>query len=290
MPSESQTRETSVSATWAQRLVPRDLQTLRYLPRIGQAADSITKWFFLAAYEASDDAYWRKCTTRYEWQSLGGIIEFTPDLLAVSGERSAPVYLISIRTGAKTHLERLSIKVKVKKSGVIYEQEITQHHLCSIPVRKSLTAIPLRSRTSECGGRHKLGDIYIKLSEAVDVEGVDLVKDKKIAAIFPSTGTDSGPNVHLERWGQYWNIDAINFLKDDIKTCYYRELVQSARKLGRPLTMRRMAYRLLTSRVGLTLIFWFGNLWNAKGIRTAIAEADATPQHVPSKQRGAAAT
>ena len=103
---------------------------------------------------------------------------------------------------------------------------------------------------------------------------MDLAKGKKIANIFPSVGTDAEPDSYVERWGQYWNIDEINEAKENAKTRCYWELIQSARKLGRPLTMRRAAYRLLTSGLGVSLKFWSKNLWNAKGIRIAIAHAN----------------
>jgi hypothetical protein len=124
--------------------------------------------------------------------------------------------------------------------------------------------------------------------EAVDRDGVDLVKSKKIANIFPSTSADSVPHRQVERWGQYWNIDEINVEKDNIKMRCYRELVQSARQLGRPLTMRRTAYRLLTSHLGLALTFWSQNLWNAKGIRASIAQAEAGERPMHSEKGKAA--
>ncbi len=283
------TRETPVSITLTQRLKREKLRILRHLRRIAQSvADVVTRRLFLAAYEVSDDAYWRNCATRHEWRSLGGIIEFSPDFLAVSDERSTPVYLMSIRAASNTDLKRVSIKVKAKKSGVIHEHQITQDSLCGVPVRKALSSIPLKPKSSKGADWHKLGDIYIKLSEAIDSDGVDLVKGKKIADIFPSTGTDSAPHSQVERWGQYWNIDAINVRKDDIKTRYYRELVQSARQLGRPLTLRRMGYRLLTGRLGLAVAFWSQNLWNAEDLRISISRAEADGRLIGDGKRATA--
>ncbi len=281
--------KTAAYTTWAQYLVTGGLKTLHFHRRAAQAiADSITRRLFLAAYEASDDAYWRSRAPRYEWRSLGGIIEFAPDFLAVADERKAPVYLIAIRAAQNADLKRVSFKVKAKKGGVIHEQEITQRSLSGIPVRKALTSIPLKPKSSGGADWHKLGDIYIKLLEAVDSEGVDLVKGSKVADIFPSTGTEALPCSQVERWGQYWNIDAINVVREEIKAHWYRELVLSARKLGRPLTLRRTAYRLLTGRLALAFTFWSQNLWNAKGIRTSIAETEVSQRPIPSKKRGAA--
>jgi len=285
MPSDTPTSKTSVSETWTHRFQLGGLTILRILRRVAQGpADRLTKKLFLAAYEASDDAYWRRNATQLEWRSLGGIIEFSPDLLAVSSERAAPAYLIAIRATSNTDLERVVIRVKAKKAGIIHQQEITQDQLCSTPVRKALNAIPLKPKSSKAADWYKLGDIYIKLAAAADRDGVDLVKGKKIANIFPSTCTDSVPHSQVERWGQYWNVDEINVEKENIKTRCYRELVQSARQLGRPLMMRRTAYRLLTSRLGLALTFWSQNLWNAEGIRAPIAQAEANDRPIRSEQ------
>lgn len=286
---DTPTSETSVSETWAHRLLPGGLKILRILRRVAQApADRLMKKLFLEAYEAADDAYWRCHATQCEWRSLDGIIEYSPDLLAMPGEQAAPVYLMAIRATTNAGLKRVAIKVKAKKSGIIHQQQITQKQLCGTPVRKALTAIPLKPKSSKAAGRKMLGDIYIRLVEAVDCDGVDLVKSRKIASIFPSTSADSVPHRQVERWGQYWNIDEINAEKDNIKIRCYREWVQSARQLGRPLTMRRTVYRLLTSHFGLALTFWSRNLWNARGIRASITQAEADDRPISSEKSKAA--
>jgi hypothetical protein len=265
-----------MSEKWTNLLQLAGVKILQFFRRVARfPADRLTKKLFLAAYEASDDAYWRHHATQFEWRSLDGIIEYSPDLLLVPGEREASIYLIAVRATSNTDLERVAIKLKMKKSGVIHQQEITQNQLYGTPVRKALTAIPLKAQSSNVADWHRLGDVYIRLAEAVDRDGVDLVKGKKIAHIFPSTGTGSVPHRQVERWGQYWDVDQINFEKENIKTRCYRELVQSARQLGRPLTMRRTAYRLLTSQLGLALTFWSQNLLSGEGIRASIAEAEA---------------
>ena len=271
--------ETSVSAAWIHRIQLGGSKILCMLRNVAQAAaDTLTKKLFLSVYETCDDAFWRRHSNRCEWQSLGGIIEYTPDLLAVPGERAAPIYVIAIRAASNTDLERVAIRIKTRKSGVIHQQEIMLNKLCSDPVRKALSAIPLKPKLSIDAGWHKLGEIYINLVEAVNCDGVDLAKDKKIAHIFRSTGTDLVLHNQVERWGQYWNLDEITVEKRNIKTRCYRELVQSAKNLGRPMTLRRTAYRLLTNHIGLNLIFWSQNLWNAKGIRTSIEQAGAVDQ------------
>jgi len=288
MSPDAPTSETSVSETWTHRLQLGGIKTFRALCHLVQApVDQLTKKLFLAAYEASDDAYWRHHENQCEWRSLNGLIEYTPDLLTVPGERAAPTYLIAIRGSANNYLERVAIKIKAKKSGVIHQQEITLSQLCETPVCTALTAIPLKPRSSKDGGWQKLGDLYIQLAEAVDCDGIDLVQRNKIADIFPSTGMDVVSHGHVERWGRYWNIDEINVEKENIKTLCYRDLVQSARKLGRPLTIRRTAYRLLTSHLGLAATFWCQNLWKAEGIRASVAQVKANQQPIRSEKNRA---
>jgi hypothetical protein len=260
------------------------LKTLRFLRRVAEeAADRVTKKLFLAVYEVSDDAYWQRHASECEWRSLDGIIEYTPELLAVPSDAEFPVYLIAVRAASNRRLDHVVIKIKAKKSGTIYRQEITQAELCAIPVRKALTEIPLKPKSSKGTTWQKLGDIYIKLAEAVDGNGVDLVTGKKIAEIFPSTGTHSAAHRYVERWGQYWNLDEIDIEKENIKTRCYQDLVQSAKQLGRPLTMRRTAHRLMTSRLGLALTFWSQNLWDAEGLRASISKAKVNNRPLPSE-------
>ncbi len=291
MPLNAQPSATGMPAPWTQGLRLGGLKLLRLLRGVVQvAADAVTKKMFLAAYEASDDAYWRRHAGQCEWRSLGGIIEYTPDLLAVLDNRAVPVYLIAIRASANSALERVVIKLKVKKSGAIHEQTITLDDLCAIPVRKALTEIPLKAKSSKGTGWHKLGDIYIKLVAAVDRDGEDLINGQKIAQISPSTGMDSLSPHQVERWGQYWNTDSIDAEKENIKARYYRQLVQSAKKLGRPLMIRRWTYRILSSPFGLSLVFWSENLWSAKGIRHSIMQTEANNQPMRGAGGGAAST
>ena len=135
MSADTTTSEVAVFETWKHRLGRGAVKIGRMLRRVAQAAaDRWTKKLFLAAYEAADDTYWQRHAPECEWRSLGGIIEYSPDLLAVPRDQAPPIYLIAIRANSNTDLERVTIKVKVKKFGVIHQQEITQKQLCGIPV------------------------------------------------------------------------------------------------------------------------------------------------------------
>ena len=246
-----------------------------------KAADYVTKKFLLSAYETSDDAYWQRHGTRSGWQSLGGIIEYLPHFLAITDEGDRPVYLFMLRAAPNLDLKRVKIKIKVRKAGEIHEQTICVDRLGRVPVRKALDEIPLRPKPSSKQGR-KLGNVYIKLVEALDGDGVDLVAGAKIASIFSPGRIESANHRFAKRWGQYWNVDEINIEKNDFKTHCYRRLVQSAGQLWRPLRGRRVAYSIMTSDLGLSVAFWSQNLFDAKGLRASMS--DVVSQHKSMKR------
>ena len=245
-------------------------------------AGCFTKKFFLSAYEVSDDAYWQRHGTERGWQSLGGVIEYLPEFLAVTQDDDVPVYLMTFRAAPNVDLKRVRIKIKARKSGDTHQQEMSIDRLCRTPVRKALTEIPLRPKPSNGAQGRKLGNVYIKLVEAVDSDGVDLAKGKKIADIFIPTRKDSTHQRYAKRWGQYWNVDEINLQKHNLKSRWYRRLVQSAGQLWRPLRGRRAAYWILTSRLGLSVAFWSQNLFDARGIQASVAHVE---DHRRSSQR-----
>ncbi len=236
-----------------------------------KAADHVSKKFFLSAYETSDNAYWRRHGIRSGWQTLGGIVEYLPRFLAVTEDDDTPVYLFTLRAAPNLDLKRVTLKIKVRKSGEIHQQTITVDGLCRIPVRKALNGIPLKPKPSSTRGS-KLGNVYIKLIEAVNGDGVDLVAGSKVADIFSPERMESPNHRFAKRWGQYWNIDEINLDKNNFKTHCYRQLVQSAGQLWRPLRGRRLIYSIMTGRLGLSLVFWSQNLFDAKGMRDSMSD------------------
>ena len=237
-------------------------------------ADRFTKLLFLAAYEASDDAYWEGQTRRVAWRSLGGVVEYCPELMSVVRGGGAPVYLLVLRAAPNTDLGQLTLKLKVKKSGQIHTQTIRIRRLSSIPVRIALSELPLKPRPSHAASGRRFGDIYIKLEQAIDSYGVDPAKGRRIAEIFAPSCANLPPPGYVEHWGQYWNIDAINQENNELKTRLYRRLIQSVGKLWRPLRLRRTAHRVLTNRFGLSLVFWSQNLFSGRGIRQAITRGE----------------
>lgn len=244
------------------------------------ASAVLTKKLFHDAYKVSDEAYWRSHAEQHEWRSLGGIIEYSPNLLAMPRDGRPPEFVILLRTTSQTALRRLTLKIKVKKSGTIVEQIIRLEHLDQVPARKALSAITAKADSSTTVGRYRLGDVYMKLVEAIDIDGIDRRNGRRIADIFPATASNSEADHDRLRWGQYWNVDLIDFEKENIRSHLYHDLVYSARKLGRPLTARRIAYRLLTSGPALNGTFWTRNLFNATGMRNPGAPAPLMSQAI----------
>jgi hypothetical protein len=235
--------------------------------------DKVTRRLFLRAYEISDDAYWRRFEAPQQWQSLGGIVEYSDAFLAVTRDNADPVYLLSLRAASHAVLRRVSVKLKVKKAGQIHEEIITIDRLDDVPVRKALLEIPLKPKRLNHTKGAKLGDVYIKLREAIDSDGEDLVKGRRIAAIFGPTCQVSGLDHYEQRWDQFWNTDQITLARQMIKSQWYRRLVQSAGQLWRPLRTRRLLYVMLTNSTALTVQFWAGNLFGAKGLMQQVAES-----------------
>ncbi len=242
--------------------------------RAGQKlAEVVTRGLFLRAYEISDDAYWRRFEAPQRWQSLGDIVEYSEGFLAVTCDNAEPVYLIGLRAVSHALLRRVSVKLKVKKGGELYQETITIDRLDDIPVRKALTQIPLKPKHLSRTKGAKLGDVYIKLVEAIDIDGEDLVAGRRLATIFSPTCSVSALDHYEQRWGQFWNTDQITLARQLIKNRWYRRLVQSAGQLWRPLRVRRLAYWMMTNQAALSLQFWMGNLFGARGLMRQVAKS-----------------
>ncbi|MDJ0740339.1 MAG: hypothetical protein QNJ91_11510 [Gammaproteobacteria bacterium] len=258
-------------------LLHRDIGSLAFLRGLGSALnaliDPLGKQLCLATFRASDDAFWRRQARQRDWRRLGGIVEYTPELLAVTTRDGSTAYVAAFRAPARVMLKRVVIRVKTKKGDTIHQQSITLKGLGRNPVCMALTAIPAPSKPREDSGWHRLGDVYIKLVEAVHDNGTDLVGGNKIAEIFAASCGRTDAHGLTERWGRYWNIDAIRREKEDLSAAYYRDLVLEPRRDKRPLKLRRLAYRLVSSSTGLSLAFWSRNLGHAAGLRASLARA-----------------
>lgn len=250
---------------------------------LNHAASWVTRQFFESAYRLSDDAYWHQNPGSPRWQSLGELLDFSVDFLAITQEGEKPVYLLTVRSGSHALLRRVTLKVKVKKRGRLYQQTIKVDNLDFIPVRKALNGIPLRPKRAQSAKGVRLGDVYIKLVEAIDADGDDLVMGQKFATIFGATCTVAAFSQYERRWGQYWNVDQINLAKQHIKNLWYRRLVQSAGQLWRPLRLRRLLYWLLSDPLSLSISFWSSNLFTAGGMAEQVG---AGPMTLPNRRSG----
>ncbi len=244
-----------------------------------KARDYLGKRLFMAAYEVSDARYWQRDGAPDDWRSLNGVIEYLPHFTAVT-DGAAPVYLLTFRAASGRELSRVSLVIKVRKSGEIHRQAISVDRLGAVPVRMALDGIPLRPKGTTAQGQI-LGKVYIKLAEAVDSDGVDLAKEARITDIFTPVRMEFPNQRFTERWGRYWNTDGIDLEMNNYRTRCYRRLVQSAGQLWRPLRGRRAAYAVMASRPGVYWAFWSRNLFDAKGLREAMAQQDNEHDSMP---------
>lgn len=261
---------------------PLPLRCPEFLRKTATAATApLVDRLFLDAYRVADECYWNLNASRCDWRSLGGILEYSPDLVATTGKGEAPVLVMAFRSTARAPLGHVFLNVKVKRRGTIYRQEIGLSRLDRVPTRKVLAAIPLDSIPDILAGRQRMGDVYIKLERAVDADGDDLIGGEKVMDVFPATVASSAPRHEVELFDRYWNIDAVDREKENIRIRGYRTLVYAARQTGRHLGIRRLAYRLLASRPGLSCAFWTRNLWNPSGTRACLAALEPPQSSYP---------
>ena len=232
--------------------------------------DWLTKSLFLSAYEASDAFFWKHHGSHGRWRNLGGLLEYDPKFIAVTPAGAPPACLVSLRAVSCATFKRVVLVIKVKRSGVILQEKLCLENLGSQPVRKALSIVSQRPSRPSGDLTRKFGEVYIKLVEAVDEEGVDLANGEKIGDIFRPTCTDSPYQPYVKRWDQYWNIEEFNAEKQKLKNHWFQKLVKPAGQLGRPLTARRTVFRLLTNELALSLKFWSQNLFHARQIRGSL--------------------
>ncbi|MGD1982541.1 MAG: hypothetical protein PVF93_01395, partial [Chromatiaceae bacterium] len=81
---------------------------------LSQVAGWMTRQLFQSAYRHSNHAFWRQQSGSPRWQSLGDLVDFGVELLAVTEHGAKPVYLLTVRSGSHALLRRVKLKVKVK--------------------------------------------------------------------------------------------------------------------------------------------------------------------------------
>jgi len=106
----------------------------------------------------------------------------------------------------------------------------------------------------------------------IDHKGRECVTGRKIADIFRPGFSDCRGDQFVVRWGRYWNTLEIDRQKQQMRNHWFLTLVKSAGQLWRPLTLRRIAFRILASPPALSAAFWWHNLFHARGIRAALTQ------------------
>jgi hypothetical protein len=239
-------------------------------PIFRRPLDWLTKRLFLSAYEASDAFFWRHHGSHGRWRDLGGLLEYDPKFISLKPTGAPAVCLVSLRATGGATFKRVVLMIKVKRSGVILQERLCLDGLGSQPVRKALSIVSQRPDRPSGNPTRKLGEVYIKLVEAIDGEGADLANGKKIGEIFRPTCTDSPYQPYVRRWNRFWNIEEFNAEKQKLKNLWFQRLVKPAGQLGRPLTARRTVFRLLTNELALSLQFWSQNLSHARQLRGSL--------------------
>jgi hypothetical protein len=227
--------------------------TIRIAQRLGR---HLMRRLYEPTYAAADARYWQGRPDLRVWDRLGDHIEMARELVAVELSDGGPVYLLSLRGTGDRVLRGVALKLKVKKRGELFTQTIEVGRLGVQPLHIALTDIPLRPKRLEHNRNSRLGDLYVKLVDAIDPELGSLVDGRRIATILHPSCSVAVADHFVQRWGRCWNIDAIERVQAQVRVSWYHRIVQSAGQLWRPLRARRLLYHLLANPLALTVQFW----------------------------------
>ena len=85
----------------------------------------LTRQLFLEAYEVSDDTFWQQQGEPDRWRSLGGLVEFADDFLAVAHQGAGVDDLVA-RDQALAEGNLLeALGPEIKKSWELYKEKVT---------------------------------------------------------------------------------------------------------------------------------------------------------------------
>lgn len=252
-------------------------------PVLNQLSESIERRLFLAAYRASNTAHWLRQPEHAGWRPLGRLIEYDTQMMTLDSDDGEPLCLLNLRSRRGHSYDRVTLKISVKKAGTIHQDTVTVRQLDRSPATVALPALPVKRGPSGRPHSRPFADVFIKLVSVIDHKGEEFVTGKKIADIFRPSFSDCRADQFVVRWGRCWNTVEIERQKQELRNRWFLRLVKSAGQLWRPLTLRRAAFRILASPPALALTFWSRNLFDGRGLRSALAERDASA--VATRQR-----
>lgn len=239
----------------------------------------ITRKLFLSAYQASDEYYWQHNGIGAYWRALGPYLEYDTHLASIFSNENMPLSYISVRARGSNHLKKVTIKFTAKGNLVSYQDTIVFCDVGEVPVIKALPSIPLKSMWVARGGiRTPYENVQIEIVELCDDDGVNLLEGRTTADSFNPTYTEILNSEFVEYWGYYWNMDEINWQKQEVKDSIYMRLLFPVDRPWRPLRVlhpRSILFWILANKFSLALIFWSRNLVYGKQIRNAIAKENS---------------
>jgi hypothetical protein len=253
--------------------------------------DWATKKLFLSAYQASDEYYWQRSGLGVSWRPLGQHLEYDTLLASIFSNEKMPLSYISIRAKKGAVFKKATIKFEAKGHIVSYQDTIAIYDTGKTPIIKALPSIPLKSLWITRGGiRTPYKDVSIELIDLYGADGSNLAEGSRIVDSFTPTYTELLSSKFVKRWGYWWNVDEINWQKQNARDLIYMKFLFAADRPWHPLPSwhpRRVLFILLANRFSLSLIFWSQNLIHGEKIRNAIAK-EQSEIHQDSAQSNAA--
>jgi len=233
---------------------------------------------FYDALQLSTQAYWQQQAALDDWCNLGNFIEYRTRLIAATDEKGQSSLLIAVRADRGRRFERVRLSVTAKSAGQLHRDVLDIDNLGEQPVLLELPRIGWLAFGQ--GQRERLrfkGSVFLKLEEALNMEGQPVDGFRKVAEIFRPSLAVAQVGEFVLRWGRGWNVALLNEQKRGLQERLYKRLVKSAGKLGRPLRARRAIYNLMSSQSSLSFLFWRKNLGRADQVRALVAGGGPGP-------------
>jgi len=250
-----------------------------------------TKKLFLSAYQASDEYYWQHNGLGVSWRPLGPHLEYDTHLASIFSNEKTPLSYISIRAREGVVFKKATVKFAAKGHVVSYQDTIVLYDIGQTPIIKALPSIPLKSLWVARGGiRSPYEDVKIEVIDLYGADGTNLAEGRRIADSFAPTYTEILNSEFVERWGYWWNVDEINWQKQQGRESIYMKFLFHIDRPWHPLQAwhpRRVLFMVLANKFSLSLIFWSQNLIHGKKIRNAIAK-EQSERYQDSVQSNAA--
>lgn len=229
----------------------------------------VTKKLFYEAYKASHDCALRRYRLGSHWKKLGEHVEYDTFLNFIRSNEDHS--LMAVRSTDEKGLRKVKINIKVNGSGVDYQDTIEIFNLGNEPTMKMLPNIPKKELWVEDDGIYsRYKDVYTEIVELVDQNGENLLFGE-VRDHFKITHTECLNYKIVYRWGRYWNLDELEFEKNNLALKYEKYLIFPY-CYGEPRYFAKWYFQFHASSLVVAAKFWSRNLICGKQIKRAIAE------------------